>query len=53
MTKNLKLDKIRGLRPDKIKIATPIQELLKKDTSITKVTPSRKTVANEKNGAKY
>ena len=42
----LVLDKITGIRADNIKGATPIQNLVKPDTSFKPVAPSMKTVAN-------
>lgn len=50
---SLKLDKITGIRHDKGQRATPIQQLVKKDTSLPRPRPKMKTTPNEKNGAKY
>jgi|TARA_Y100000389_G_C17009950_1_gene293634 hypothetical protein len=43
---SLKLDKITGIRHDKGQRATPIQNLVKPDTSFKPATRSMKTVAN-------
>ena len=50
---SLKLDKITGIRHDLGQRMTPIQQLVKPDTSLPRPTPQRKTTPNEKNGAKY
>jgi hypothetical protein len=42
---SLKLDRVTGIRADKPK-ATPIQDVLKKDTSFKPAAISMKTVAN-------
>jgi len=42
---SLKLDKVTGLRADR-KRAISAKSLLKPDTSLPKITPARKTVAN-------
>ena len=42
----LVLDKITGIRADRLKGATPIQELVKPDTSFKARTNAMKTVAN-------
>ena len=42
----LVLDKITGIRPDRLKGATPIQKLVKPDTSFKAAPISMKTVAN-------
>ena len=49
----LVLDKITGIRHDKGQRATPIQSLVKPDTSLPQPKKSMKTTPNEKNGAKY
>ena len=43
---SLKLDKITGIRPDRLKKATPVQNLMKADTSFQQPTRSMKTAAN-------
>jgi hypothetical protein len=42
----LVLDKITGIRADRLKGATPIQDLIKPDTSFKAAPRSMKTVAN-------
>ena len=49
----LTLDKITGVRLDKGQRTTPIQSLLKKDTSFKPVTKSMKTTPNTFRGEKY
>ena len=49
----LTLDKITGIRPDKVKKATPIRNLVRQDKSLPQVPKAMKSSLNEKNGAKY